>query len=253
MKNDRTIRILESYPRPRPELPPAYRRVYDQVIVAGRTGDTVVHRAVLWLESWLHRIVAARGGPGAILEIGAGTLNHPPFEPHTATYHVIEPSTVLLDQAEPANRRRVERIYSTIDAVPVGAVYDRILSTAVLEHIPDLPDLVARSALLLSRPGGLFQAAIPSEGGALWWLASMLTTGLVFRYRTGLDYRVLMRHEHVNSAADIQGVVEYFFRDIFVRRMPLPGIQFSFYSYLEARDPDLARCRAWLDSRSVLP
>jgi hypothetical protein len=35
--------------------------------------------------------------------------------------------------------------------------------------------------------------------------------GIGFRLRTGLDYRRLMRYEHVNSEEDIIAVSEYFF------------------------------------------
>jgi hypothetical protein len=53
-----------------------------------------------------------------------------------------------------------------------------------------------------------------------------------------------MRHEHVNAAPEIIAVVRHLFRDVRVSRFPLPWHHFSFYAYLEARDPVLERCRA---------
>jgi hypothetical protein len=37
-------------------------------------------------------------------------------------------------------------------------------------------------------------------------------TGPVFRLRTGLDYAVMMRHEHVNTADEIESCMHYFSR-----------------------------------------
>ena len=83
----------------------------------------------------------------------------------------------------------------------------------------------------------MFQAGIPSEGGLLWWLGWRLSTGLGFYLRTGLDYGVLMRHEHVNNAQEIIAVVTHFFENVTVVRFPTPICQLSFYSYIKAQRP----------------
>jgi hypothetical protein len=116
---------------------------------------------------------------------------------------------------------------------------------AVLEHLDDLPMIVARAALLL-RDDGVFQAGIPSEGGFLWTLAWRTTTGVAYWLRNRLDYGVLMHHEHLNTAAEIEAVVGHFFGKVEVARFPLPLRQLSFYSYLEARQPNADRARAYL-------
>jgi len=78
--------------------------------------------------------------------------------------------------------------------------YDRVLSVAVLEHLGEMPAIIAASARLI-RQGGVFQAGIPAEGGLLWGLAWRLTTAIAYRARTGLAYAPVMRHEHLNTAA----------------------------------------------------
>lgn len=108
---------------------------------------------------------------------------------------------------------------------------------AVLEHLETLPRDVARCASLLN-PGGLFQAGIPCEGELAWTLGYMLSTGLAFRRKYGLDYQVIMRHEHVNTYADIVAVVGAIFADVTVKRsFPIPLPQGSFYAYVEAKNP----------------
>jgi len=68
-----------------------------------------------------------------------------------------------------------------------------------------------------------------------------------------LDYATLMRHEHVNTAREIEAVARVFFREVRVARMPTPLLHASLYSYLEAERPDTDRCREYLEGRSLEP
>jgi hypothetical protein len=136
--------------------------------------------------------------------------------------------------------------------VPASRRYARIISVAVLEHLPDLAGDVARSALLLEEDG-VFQAGIPSEGGFLWWLGWRCSTGVAYYFRTRLDYGVVMQHEHLSDASAIQALVQHFFDDVSVARFPAPFHQLSFYTYLEARGPKRELAHEWLTSRAGTP
>lgn len=225
--------LLGSYPRERPPLTPAHERIFAEQYKLNRDGGTAVDGAAQRLERWMHRKVAAV--PGApVLELGAGTLNHLKFEPDTVPYDVVEPF-VDLYRSSP-DRERVRAFYESVQDIPLAQRYRRIISIAVLEHLTQLPTDLAHSALLLDEDG-VFQAGIPSEGGLLWWLAWRNSTGLAYYLRTGLDYGVVMRHEHVNDAPTIVDLVRHFFGSVRVKRFPTPFHQMSFYAYLEARAP----------------
>jgi SAM-dependent methyltransferase len=234
-------RLLASYPRERPPLPPKLQAIYHDTYVSSREGRTVLYRITQSLEAWMHRRVAADSAAGqTVLEIGAGTLNHLRFEAKNGTYDVVEPYTALYDgRPETA---RVRAFYADIADVPSGNRYDRIKSIATLEHVLDLPRLVAQAAMLLA-PNGSFAAGIPSEGGFLWGLAWRSSVGLSFRLRTGLNYGDLMRHEHVNRAAEIEIILRHFFERVRIRRFPTPSRQLSLYTFLHCRQPRLDRCR----------
>ncbi len=58
-----------------------------------------------------------------------------------------------------------------------------------------------------------------------------------------------MRHEHLNTAAEIEAVVRTFFGEVKIARFPLPLRHLSFYTYLEARHPLRAEATAFLDGR----
>jgi hypothetical protein len=203
-------------------------------------GSTCVTGLASKAESWMHRKIAKRKTGGRILELGAGTLNHIPYEKGFNVYDFVEPFTELWSDSAMLSATTAQ--YSDIRDVPPGNRYDRILSVAVLEHLTDLPDIVSRSALLLDSSGS-FQAGIPAEGGLLWGLAWRCVTGPAYRLRTGLDYSALMRHEHVNTAREILAVIGYFFENVRTWSFPVPHLHLSFYICLEATGPRVDLCR----------
>ncbi len=234
--------LLASYPRTRPPLSAAQQSHYEEHYRENRSGSTALFRVTAALESWMHRAVANASTGGSILELGAGNLNHVPYEQGPPAYDAVEPMRTLWENSPYIGSIRA--IYEDIAQIGPGNYYDRIISIAVLEHLSYLPTIVARCGLMLA-PGGRFQAGIPSEGGCLWGAAWRITTGIAYRLRRGEDYGALMRHEHLNSAREIQSVIEYFFERVTLRRFPFPGLHFSFYTYLEASGPRAERCAVY--------
>jgi hypothetical protein len=237
--------MLENFPKKRPPLPAAYQEIYDAHYKENREGGSNAAGLAQKLERWMHRCVAAdakKPPVAATLEVGGGTLNHLEHEPNTKVYDVVEPFKYLYETS-PA-RSRVRRFYDDIDEIPDGTKYGRIISIATFEHIEDLPSVVARCGLLLD-DGGSLRVAIPSEGTILWKLGYTLTTGAEFKKRYGLDYEVLMRHEHVNSAREIEEVLRYFFAAV-KRKVFGIAAGLSIYQYFECRDPDRDRCREYI-------
>ena len=223
------------FPKQRPILPEAHKARYTQDYQDNRQGKTAT--LAKKLEAWMHRQISATGDGNRVLEIGAGTLNHLAYEERHEVYDAIEPFRELWEGSP--NLGKLRTLYPDIRNVVATERYDRILSVAVLEHLTELPYVVARSCLLLS-PGGTFAAGIPSEGSLSWYLAWRYGTGIPYRLRTGLDYGPLMRHEHVNKAPEIEEVLRYFFRNVKRNRFPTPLFHASFYTVLVANDPDLA-------------
>lgn len=237
--------LLARFPKERPPLPPSHQAIYQAHYKENREGGSTASSMAQRMERWLHRSVAADTADGrsvVTLELGAGTLNQLAFEPHLGAYDVVEPFAALY--ADSPHRGRVREIFADISQVPADRRYDRVTSVAALEHICNLPEVLARSALALAA-GGVFRAAIPSEGGFLWRMGWTLTTGLEFRLRHGLDYGVLMRHEHVNTAAEIETLLAALFEEVTIRSFGV-GRQFSLYRFLAARRPRLDVAQDWL-------
>ena len=242
---DAEEKLLSRFPKQRPELPSAYRAIYVEHYRQNREGGSPASSLARRMEAWMHKKVAqdvARMRRGySTLEIGSGNLNHLEYEPSSNRYDIVEPFVELYENSP--NRSRVQNFYRDLNEIR-GLEFDRIISIAAFEHLCDLPSVVAKSALLLA-PGGELRVAVPSEGTVLWKLGWTFTTGIEFRLRHGLDYGVLMRHEHVNTADEIAGILKIFFRK--TRRSVL-GIcaPLSFYQFFQCADPDTGRCGRYL-------
>lgn len=169
------------------------------------------------------------------LEIGAGTLNHLCYEPNVSAYDIVEPFTALYETSP--NLNRVGVVFNDVSEIPLSSSYDRIITIATLEHVCNLPELVARVGKLLS-DSGVFRVAIPSEGTMLWNLGWKLTTGLEFRIKHGFDYGLVMKHEHVNTAKEIECVLRYFFKQIHSKFFGLSK-SLSLYQYYECSDVNI--------------
>ncbi len=61
-------------------------------------------------------------------------------------------------------------------------------------------------------------------------------TGLEFKRMYGLDYQVLMRYEHLNTAAEIEAVLRHYFGSVEVRIFGISRAM-GFYRFLCCREP----------------
>jgi hypothetical protein len=240
--------LFSTFPKERPPLSPEYAAIYLGHYRNSRDGNSKVLSLAKRAESWMHKKLAedVRSGlPKSTLEIGAGTLNQLPYEPQSTPYDIVEPFHELY-QPSP-QLARVRNIYDDIRDIPRAERYERITSVAVLEHICNLPEVIARSGLLLAQ-GGQFRAGIPSEGTILWRLGWKSTTALAFKRRYNLDYEVLMKHEHVNSAKEIEDVLRYFFAEV---RGSVFGLarSLSLYQFYACAKPRRDECRDYLKAQ----
>src|SRR5262245_59168151 len=235
--------MFDSFPKTRPRLSKEFQEIYAAHYKSNRRGDTTASSLSQRMDSWLHKRVAQdvldMRTRKATLEIGAGTLNQLQYEPEVGPYDIVEPFKELYEDSPDLDR--VRHIYADIAEIPGNHRYDRITSVATFEHICDLPEVIAHCGLLLA-DGGKLRVSIPSEGTLLWTLGWKLTTGLEFRFKHGLDYGMLMKHEHVNTAAEIRKLLRHFFKEVECNVFGLT-VSFSFYQFYLCGDPVVERCR----------
>jgi hypothetical protein len=240
--------ILDKFPKQRTELPEAYRMIYNTHYLSNREGKYKTTSLSQKLESWMHRKVAGdlkhMESTCSTMEIGAGTLNQLHYEREGLPYDIVEPFRKLFENSPLLSR--VQTVYIDIAEIPEGRKYDRITSTATFEHIMDLPFVVASAGMHLN-DGGHLRVAIPNEGTVLWTLGTKIT-GCEFRKRYGLDYRILMQYEHVNTADEVEEVLHYFFGSC---RCSVLGLSrgLAFYRFYDCSEPNIQRISDYFEQR----
>ena len=243
--------LLASYPRRRAALDPAYARIWDTEYKNNREGADTFSALASLAERWMHSQAARSSRSGAVLEIGAGTLNHLAFETWSriTRYDAVEPNPILFT-GKTEQLRQIRRVFADIGELDPTEPYDRIISVGVLTSVLDLARLVALTGVLL-RPGGVTQHALGSYSSLMFEVAWQCTTGLGFRWRNGLSYRNVVEHELVNTSLEVVAVIGFFFERVRVKYFPGPSHHASIFTYVEATEPRLARCRSYLGNNPV--
>lgn len=242
--------LLKRFPKKRPILDDDVQAIHRSHYEKNRSGATLMTSISQKLERWLHIKVAAdsiKHQPYKninTLEIGAGNLNHLAYEPIVGLYDIVEPFSSLFENKRELNR--VNSIYNDISEIPKSKTYDRIITIATLEHILNLPEVIAQSALHLN-PNGVFRAAIPNEGTLLWNLAWKCTTGIEFKIKYGINYGLIMAYEHVNTSKEVSAILNYFYREVKTSSLGLHP-KLALYLYYECSNPNLKICREFLQS-----
>jgi|CXWL01.1.fsa_nt_gi SAM-dependent methyltransferase len=229
-------KILARFPKQRPPLPAAQQKIYEQEYLANREGKNLASSLAQKLEAWMHRKVAQNVVGSRFLEVGAGTLNHAPyFEGRKIEYYdAVEPAKFLYQDS--VFKPRIRNFYGDISQC--DSQYDSIFSIAALEHVTNLPEVLAKMGKLLA-DGGVCVNAIPCEGGFLWGLSWRLSTGLSYKLRTGFSYKTLMRHEHINGHDEIIALHKHFFEKVRLVYFPIWGKHFSLYCCIVASQPKI--------------
>lgn len=230
------IKLFANFPKTRIALPDSYKEIYNKHYKVNREGKTLATSLSMFMESWMHQKIAKdvhQIKNKTTLEIGAGTLNHLKYET-AILYDIVEPFQKLYENSPYI--KLINNIYQDISHIEETKKYDRIISIATFEHILNLPEVIYKTCKLLDKNGTL-RVAIPNEGAFIWKLGWKLTTGIEYKLKYGLDYSLLMKHEHVNTATEIEDILRFFYKDVkgsystFLK-------PFSFYCFFTCSSPD---------------
>lgn len=233
--------ILDKFPKERIKLPKEYQLIYKEHYLLNREGKTRATSISNKLESWMHYIVSKNirdtSDNNTILEVGAGTLNHLVYERNIKLYDIVEPFKELYSNSK--HLHRIRNVFNDIKDINENK-YNHIISIATFEHIVNLPEVVAKSTLLLEKDGQLL-VSIPNEGTLLWRMGTLFT-GFEFKLTYGLDYNLLMEYEHVNTAIDIEQVLNYFFKEVSCSNFGI-NKNIAFYRFFNCTKPNIKKAK----------
>lgn len=147
-----------------------------------------------------HKYIAERGKKinGNILDVGSGMGYHLKFEQTSAKRKYI-----CLDN-DPAMLKRIKGKYvttlvGTCSLIPLpDKSIDVIIASHILEHLPKLSSDLKELKRVLKDDGTLI-VVLPCDPGLLWKTLTYITPSRWRLKKLGIDYDVVMNHEHVNS------------------------------------------------------
>lgn len=149
-----------------------------------------------------HRFIAAHSRQlrGVVLDVGSGMGYHLKFEqlPPWRTYINTDANRAMLERiTHPA----VHKAAATCGQLPFSdSSVDVIIASHILEHLPQLrTDLYELHRVL--KPDGTLLVVLPCDPGWLWRTLAAISPSRRRLRQLGIDYDVVMRHEHVNPYA----------------------------------------------------
>jgi SAM-dependent methyltransferase len=161
-----------------------------------------------YTEAFVRTLAERTPKGGRTLEIGPGLTGvaHLLDDVRTDAIEVDPYFAGELAKALPHCNVIVGDIQSDLPALESDA-YDRIVAFHVLEHLTNLPAALAQIKRAM-RPGAVFDVMLPCEGGKMYALGRSVTTARYFKKKFNRDFGKFIAQDHVNTAAEVLGLLE---------------------------------------------
>jgi phosphatidylethanolamine/phosphatidyl-N-methylethanolamine N-methyltransferase len=176
--------------------------------VAVTAGDTGLGR-------YMHRSLERRTPAGTafpkVLEVGGNRGEHVAFVEHDYDQYV------LTDLHAPGAAVREDRVVlgiGDVTALPFAdATFDRVVSTCVLHHVPDVLAAAGEMRRVVRPSGGVVSILIPTDPGWAYRTGQALTSGRKARRAGMADQHALVHAlDHRNHVRSILRQVRHVFR-----------------------------------------
>jgi phosphatidylethanolamine/phosphatidyl-N-methylethanolamine N-methyltransferase len=195
-----------------------------------------------------HQRLEKNHGPEArfqsVLEIGGGTGEHLPYVFHQFDEYTIVDISVKAEEnlviPSHISGEKVKFILGNVSNLPIMSnSYDRVISTCVLHHIPNL-ELAVMEIKRVARDGAILDFYVPCDPGMLYRWARHWTSHLKQKRLMNLTWRevkYLWATEHRNHFLGVIFTIKEIFRKdaISIRRFPIPFVSWNFNLFVIVR------------------
>lgn len=180
-----------------------------------------------------------------VLELGAGSGVHLKYVRHSFDQYVMtDSSEQMLSQLQhtaASDTRNSSIEIQQVDAEQPdlqGRLFDRIIATHLLEHLPN-PHLVLRRWINLLQPEGVLTLLQPCDPGLAWRLGRTLGPRKNAE-KIGIPYDYWMAREHINSIFNVRAMIQYYFTDVQESWHPfrLPSADLNLFYICHIRNSD---------------
>jgi phosphatidylethanolamine/phosphatidyl-N-methylethanolamine N-methyltransferase len=170
---------------------------------------------------WCERRFSEKDTFARTLEVGAGTGVHLRYVRHRFDEYVMtDLNPPMLAQA--AKRASGNVVVEAQDASKLtynDEVFDRVIATHILEHLPE-PHRVLREWVRVLKPGGILSIVLPCDPGFAWRFGRRLGPRKTFT-EAGIDYDYWMAREHINPINNLVAFLRFYFEDKKEQWLPL--------------------------------
>ena len=146
-----------------------------------------------------------------VLEIGAGNSPHIKYLKHEFDeYHIIETSDFALENYD-KNYKIIKKKYDGQNIPYPDEIFDRIIISHCLEHIPSPENFLAQMMNKLKK-GGILSISLPTDPGLLFRLgrAYLKIFSLKKNYKiTKEEFDYMNATEHINSIFGLYSIIKY--------------------------------------------
>lgn len=147
-----------------------------------------------------HKYIASEGrdGKGTVLDLGSGMGYHLKFEEISSDrrYICLDNDPKMLSAI---NLPHVTKIVGSCSKIPLDdSSIDVVIASHILEHLPSLETDLNEIKRVLKKNGKLL-VVLPCDPGLFWKMLTLFTPSRWRLKKIGIDYDVVMRHEHVNT------------------------------------------------------
>ena len=147
-----------------------------------------------------HKYIASQGKNinGKILDVGSGMGYHLKFEKlsNKRTYICLDKDPTMIDKIQTPGVKKM--VGSSSKILLKDNSIDLIIASHVLEHLPHLRSDLKELKRILKKNGKLI-VVLPCDPGKLWRVLTFITPSRWRLRRLGIDYDIVMKHEHVNT------------------------------------------------------
>ena len=184
--------------------------IYDEMVYKSNPVNSYINRhGHRWCEKQFGKNIYFN----RVLEVGGGTGEHLHHIKHSySTYHLTDLNSKLLDKARSIWDSNSKIIFEEADTLKLkypDNYFDRLISMANLEHIPN-PHIALKEWKRVVKPGGTISIMIPTEGGIAWNLGRYLTTRRYFQ-KKGLSLDYIIAREHINACYRLHALIMFYF------------------------------------------
>lgn len=146
-----------------------------------------------------HRYIASRGKNmhGTVLDVGSGVGYHLKFENlKSRKYICLDSNSSMLARIK---NNKVKKINASCDKIPLkNKSINLIIASHILEHLSNLAKCLGEIERVLKDNGTLL-VVLPCDPGYFWRFLTYFSPSRKRLKKSGLDYKIVMKHEHVNS------------------------------------------------------